>query len=94
MRHTPRPNRSDPRAIGECDRCGFVYFHNELRRQMLQTQSGMVWSGWLVCPKCMDRPNPQERVPRLKPDPVPIRHPRPVKDGPTIQPTNWTPPED
>lgn len=58
---------------------------------MLQTQNAMVWSGWLVCDKCLDRPNPQERTPRLRPDPVPIKHPRPVKDGPTIQPTNWPP---
>jgi hypothetical protein len=61
---------------------------------MLQTQSSMVWSGLLVCSRCLDQPNPQERTPRLRPDPVPIKNPRPVKDGPTIVPTNWTVPED
>jgi hypothetical protein len=94
MRYGPKPNRREPRAIGECDRCAKVVFHHELRRQMLQTQNSMVWSGLLVCSRCLDQPNPQERTPRLRPDPVPIKNPRPVKDGPTIVPTNWPVPED
>lgn len=34
--------------------------------------------GLLVCEICMDVPNQQDRTIKLRPDPVPVRDPRPI----------------
>ena len=38
----------------ECDRCGFDYLRNELRKE---------WTGAIVCQKCED---PKERIVRAR----------------------------
>ena len=66
-----------PRALGVCDRCGFLYNLNQLKWQH-------EWSGvklqnlrLLVCAGCLDVPQEQLRAIVLPPDPVPVMNPRP-----------------
>lgn len=70
-------SQTNPRALGVCDKCGFLYNHNQLRWQyqwagiLLQNQRR------LVCEPCHDIPQEQLRTVILPPDPVPIFNPRP-----------------
>lgn len=36
-----------------------------------------VWTGWLVCGVCLDKPNPYFARQVLLPDPIPVLNPRP-----------------
>lgn len=69
--------KSDPRAIARCDYSGLMVAHSSLQRQMEYRGNGLVWTGYLVCSKFLDVPNPQNLVPRIKLDPVPIVTARP-----------------
>lgn len=62
---------NDPRALGICDRCGFLYNLRTLRFQWLYAGTGMINVHQLVCPTCYDRPNEQLRAIVLPPDPPP-----------------------
>lgn len=66
-----------PRALGVCDRCQFLYNHDELRWQMRWRGPRLQNIRLLVCGTCYDTPNEQERLIVLPPDPVPIMNPRP-----------------
>jgi hypothetical protein len=72
----------DPRAAGVCDRGGEVRRRSELRPEMRWAGNRLVETGFLVCAQHIDRPHPQDRVLILKPDPVPIRDPRPMTEMP------------
>lgn len=77
-RPAPRFDARDPRAIAICDGCGFLVQHNTLREKMeYRGGASPVGTGFLVCPRCDDVPNPYGRIQVLPPDPVPVRNPRP-----------------
>lgn len=79
-------DRNNPEAAGECDRCGAVYKLRALKKQMRISGRATVWTGWLVCDRCLDIPQPQDRVLVLPPDPKPVPNPRPLLESPTWSP--------
>lgn len=63
-----RPHYIAGRPWAVCDRCAEVVRHDCLRRE---------WTNLLVCPPCWD-PRPAEMTPpRVGPEGLPIRDPRP-----------------
>jgi len=79
-------NPRSPRALGVCDRCGFMYNHYLLQDQLRWRGPRLQSLGLLICDSCLDIPNEQERTFVLPPDPVPINFARPenyvVADNP------------
>lgn len=77
---------NNPRAVGVCDGCGWWVNYKDLKKDM-QYRGGTtpVWTGFLVCTKCLDVPNPapQFKTIVLPPDPVPLENPRPQTPSPT-----------
>jgi hypothetical protein len=72
-----RLNKNDPRAIARCDYSGFMVKHSTLVKQMEYRGRGLVWTGFWVDPKFADVPNPQNLVPIIGLDPIPIPNSRP-----------------
>ncbi len=70
-------NIRNPRAIARCDYSGFMVRHMDLVRQMTYRGTGLVWTGFMVHPNFVDEPNPQDLVPLLRQDPVPVQQARP-----------------
>lgn len=67
-----------PKAIGECDRCGFWKNLDGLSPQMQWAGNTLRDTGLLVCSDtCLDVPQDQYRTPILPPDPFPRINPRP-----------------
>lgn len=66
-----------PRALGECDRCGFIDNHDRLIRQRQWAGNTLRDVGLLVCGRCLDVPQDQYRTVILPPDPFPILNARP-----------------
>lgn len=75
--HVTSIDATNPRAGGMCDRCGERYTLEELQWQFEYQGSGLINKRILVCPVCIDDPNPQLLSPRLPPDPLPVPNPRP-----------------
>lgn len=78
-KYKPKHVHTDPKnpeAVGQCDRTGFVFNHKDLVKQMAWSGNNLVWTGLLVGRPYVDDPNPQDRPPPLRPDPVPIKNPR------------------
>ena len=67
----------DPRGIARCDYSGLMVRHADLVKQKQYRGRGLVWTGLMVSPKFADIPNPQELIPLIKLDPVPLQNPRP-----------------
>lgn len=72
-----RTNPRAPQAKAVCDGCGEWRLHAELKPLMEYSGNALFWTGFLVCPRCLDKPQDQFRTPILPPDPVPIVNPRP-----------------
>lgn len=70
-------NINSPRAIATCDYSGLMVRHMDLVRQNQYAGTGLVWTGLLVNPKFADKPNPQNLVPYIRLDPVPVKNARP-----------------
>lgn len=70
-------NARSPRALGVCERCGFLYNHDQLRWQYEWRGISLQNIRILVCETCQDKPQDQLRVIILPPDPVPILNARP-----------------
>ena len=71
-------NPRHPEAAGVCDRGGEVQKRRDLHPEMQWAGGRLVPTGFLSCLRHMDVPNPQFGGPRrLRPDPVPVRNPRP-----------------
>lgn len=66
-----------PRALGTCDRCGFIYNRDRLRWQYDWSGLHEMNRGVLVCHKCMDTPQSQLKTINIPIDPLPITNPRP-----------------
>lgn len=73
-----RINPSAPRAVGMCDRCGFVYSLSDLQPQMRYAGTRLIDTGLKVCPTCMLTPNPHTKTIVPPPDPLPVHDPRPL----------------
>lgn len=65
-----------PRAFAVCDRCNFLYNHDQLRWQFQWAGPTLQNLRILVCQSCMDTPQIQLKTIILPPDPVPITNPR------------------
>jgi hypothetical protein len=70
-------NPTDPRAFAVCQRCGFLWNHEDLQWQFQWAGSRLMNTNLLVCDPCLDVPNEQLRVIKLMPDPVSIEDARP-----------------
>jgi hypothetical protein len=75
-----RLSRRNPRAMGECDTCGFWYQLDDLARQFQWGGVALRDTGYLVCHRCLDVPQEQLRSIILPPDPYPRSNPRPSYD--------------
>ena len=78
-----RPGWTDnPVGFAICDRCGLSCMHSDLRKDM-QFRGGMapVPTGLMVCGKCEDVPNAYFQKQILRPDPPPLKDPRPDDRG-------------
>jgi hypothetical protein len=66
----------DPRGIARCDYSGLMVRHSDLQKQKQYRGRGLVWTGLMVAPQFADVPNPQDLIPLIKLDPVPLNNPR------------------
>lgn len=66
-----------PDAVARCDRSGQLCNYNDLVKQMDYRGLGLIWTGLYVNKYFLDVPNPQSLNPVIRPDPVPVSHPRP-----------------
>lgn len=79
-------DRCHPQAFGICDRGGEAQRRVDLFPEQHWTGGRLRPTGFLSCLRHMDVPNPQFGGQRpLRPDPVPVRNPRPP-DGATSYP--------
>ncbi len=78
-----RINVRKPKALGECDRCGFWHLHANMRRQFQWAGNTLRDTGLLVGLDCLDVPQQQLRSIILPADPLPIINARP---SPNITP--------
>lgn len=76
-----RPHYLAGRPWGTCDRCAEVRRRDTLRRE---------WSGLVVCGDCFDPRPPDMNPPRLAPEGLPIRDPRPEPDPVFVEPGDVT----
>lgn len=60
-----------PVAWAICDRCGFAWTIDDLRKQMAYRGNTLLWNGYLVCTPCYDIPFQLNRPIFLPPDPPP-----------------------
>lgn len=67
---------TSPRARGTCDRCGFIYNHDQLCWQFEWVGPKLQNLRVLVCRECLDVPQEQLRTIIIPADPVPILNPR------------------
>lgn len=82
-----------PRAWGVCDRCGFLYNHNQLTWQMEWRGTSLQNIRMLVCPTCLDTPQTQLKRILLPADPVPVQNARPenyVQDNNPLSPVGMS----
>lgn len=71
---------SNPRALGVCDFCGFLYNLQDLRWQFEWIGPRLTNQRMLVCRTCNDKPQEQLRTIVLPPDPIPVFNARPEND--------------
>lgn len=71
-----RTSITSPQAKGECDRCGFWFPLDRLRKQFEWQGVQLADTGYLVCGRCLDVPFEQNKTIILPPDPVPRMNPR------------------
>jgi hypothetical protein len=67
----------NPRAWATCDQCGFNYNLFRLRYQYKYAGTSLINTNFLVCPTCLDTPNPNFKTIVIPADPKPIFNPRP-----------------
>jgi hypothetical protein len=66
-----------PEAWANCDRCNFRYLHKDLSWQFDWRGNSLANLRILVCDRCLDDPQEQQRPIIIGPDPIPIPNPRP-----------------
>ena len=67
---------------GICDRCGFKVRHKMLRKE---------WTNLMVCEPCLDPMPAQLTTPKLWPEGVPIKDPRPYPPAEFVGDNDVTP---
>lgn len=65
-----------PEASAACDRCQFIWLLRDLQWQYDYRGMQLQNTNFLVCPTCLDIPNPQIKPILLPPDPEPVLNPR------------------
>ncbi len=71
-------HRHNPQGVAVCDGCGIVVPYYDLVEQKdFRGGNTPVGVGIRVCSMCYDTPNEQLKLQVFKPDPVPLRYPRP-----------------
>lgn len=77
-RGNPRFEKKSPHGLAICDGCGFMVQHTELREKKdYRGGATPVGLSLRVCASCDDAPQPYYRRLLLRPDPVPLKNPRP-----------------
>lgn len=77
-RTKPKFEADNPKGIAICDGCGFLVQHSHLREKKdYRGGTTPVGLSLMVCASCDDVPQPYYRRLLLKPDPVPLKNPRP-----------------
>jgi hypothetical protein len=77
-RTEPQFNAKSPHGLAICDGCGFMVQHTELREKKdYRGGTTPVGLSLRVCASCDDIPQPYYRRLLLKPDPIPLKNPRP-----------------
>ena len=71
-----RVSSTKPVGFALCDRCGMLYNHPDLRWEMEYRGMNLQPTGFLVCPSCLDTPQPERRPIIIPPDPVSVLGPR------------------
>lgn len=71
-----RVSSTNPRAAGQCERCGFLFNHLNLAWQYDWRGASLQNIRVLVCDECNDVPQQQLRAIVVPPDPTPIMNPR------------------
>lgn len=72
-------NIRSPEPVGQCMRCGFLYFLKDLELQWQWAGPSLVNLQILVCRRtCLDSPQEQLRTITIGADPVPPRRPSPT----------------
>lgn len=67
-----------PRALGVCERCGFLWNLDRLAWQWDWQRGPRLFNlRKLVCPECYDKPQESGRTIILPPDPIPVQNSRP-----------------
>lgn len=66
------------KAKAMCDLSGFYVDYDDLVKQYEYNADGLYWTGLWVSSEFADEPNPQGLVPKAKPDPIPLDHPKPL----------------
>ena len=72
-------DQTNPRALGVCDRCGFLYNLYDLGKQQQWAGPKLQTYSILVCKGCTDKPQQQLRTIILPQDPVPVKNARPER---------------
>jgi len=77
-RTQPKFDAKSPQGIAICDGCGFLVQHAHLREKKdYRGGTAPVGLSLYVCASCDDAPQPYYKRLLLRPDPVPLRNPRP-----------------
>lgn len=77
-RPAPRFNAKNPEGLALCDGCSFLVNHVDLKKQMeYRGGAAPVWTGTMVCDRCLNVPQPYFQRQVLRPDPIPLVNPRP-----------------
>lgn len=69
-------NKDSPSALGVCDQSGLLFNHKDLVKQMEWRGDRLVWTGFLVGKRFLDKPQEQHRPPPVKDDPKSIKDAR------------------
>lgn len=80
-------SETNPRALGICDKCGFMYNHHQLKWRMDWRGTKIQNLRMLICDSCYDQYQQNgQRTIILPPDPVPIMNARPEQYVPDSNP--------
>ena len=71
-----RISSRNPQAAAQCDRCGLIYNHVNLKWQFDWAGASLINKRILVCDTCYDTPQQQLRSIIVPADPVAIKNPR------------------
>jgi len=82
-----RIDSTSPEAVGVCDRCNFVRNLRDLQFQRVYSGFAIINTNLLVCERCLDPLNPQDRPIVTTADPLPVPNSRPLNM--TAQETNY-----